>query len=69
MDKLKPQLEHSCFEALDLGLTGDDIVDYIVNENVVFYHQLGVGDQTRKGLEVLATKIYKEISDTFLYGI
>ena len=69
MENLKSQLEHSCFEALDIGLIGDQIINYIVDENLVFYHRLGVGDQTKHDLQLMATKVYEEISDTLLYGI
>ena len=63
MKTLQTDLENSCYEALDTGLIGNDIVDYMVRENS-FRHQ----ELTEDDLRGFAKQVYSSVSEILADG-
>ena len=61
MKTLHQDLEQSCFEALDDGLIGDDIVNFMVRDNSYRHSNLSADD-----LREYADKVYNNITDTLI---
>ena len=63
MKTLQTDLENSCYEALDTGLIGNDIVDHMVRENSFRYREL-----TEDALRGFAKQVYSSVSEILADG-
>ena len=63
MKTLQTDLENSCYEALDTGLIGNDIVDHMVRENSFRHREL-----TEDDLRGFAKQVYKSVAEILADG-
>ena len=65
MKILQTDLEHSCYEALDAGLTGNEIVEYMIRENSFRYRKSVFETDMRKFANEVYTNISKLLADGY----